>query len=303
MSHSKTKLIFGNTDVTHLLESCEEKFVVNVTTFGDPLPGVYKFLRVFRDGVCVVVGEHDVVENINTIFENIPSSQQLAPIPNGIIFQKTGLEIGGPTECLQGLGVYIAPRKLDNMHLLSKPGPFRLLENGPVLGTTFKGDAVNMQFIKPESYDFVFASHVLEHIVNPLKALEEIWRLLPTGGHCILVLPYKQRTFDHRRPTTLFEELQQHFAENRSEESVMDHVTPELLDVYDFSRDLPAGNRVSFFERCKKNFENRMFHVHVFDFALICQCLEFSGFRPIYFQLCGIHQVVIGQKLKVFELH
>jgi SAM-dependent methyltransferase len=40
-------------------------------------------------------------------------------------------------------------------------------------------------------YDFCFASHVLEHIANPLKALQGWIRIVKPGGHIILVLPEK----------------------------------------------------------------------------------------------------------------
>jgi len=138
---------------------------------------------------------------------------------------------------------------------------------------------------------------MLEHTVNPLKILMEMTRVIKKGGHCIVVLPFKDATFDHRRPTTLFKHLWNHFQENHSEnDSIMDHITPELLAQYDFSRDLPAGGPTAFVERCKLNHENRYFHVHVFDFDLIARCLEFAGFVPVYAQLVGINQIVVGLK-------
>jgi len=41
-----------------------------------------------------------------------------------------------------------------------------------------------------ESFDFVIANHVLEHVPNHIKALTELKRVLKTGGRAILQTPY-----------------------------------------------------------------------------------------------------------------
>jgi len=43
-----------------------------------------------------------------------------------------------------------------------------------------------------ESVDFVFSSHLLEHIVDTKATLEEWWRLIKVGGYLILYLPHKE---------------------------------------------------------------------------------------------------------------
>lgn len=42
-----------------------------------------------------------------------------------------------------------------------------------------------------ESQDYVFTSHVLEHISNPTQAIKEWFRVLRTGGHLILIVPHQ----------------------------------------------------------------------------------------------------------------
>ena len=44
-----------------------------------------------------------------------------------------------------------------------------------------------------ESFDFLLANHVLEHVDSPDKALTEIHRVLKRGGHAILQTPYSPR--------------------------------------------------------------------------------------------------------------
>jgi SAM-dependent methyltransferase len=55
-----------------------------------------------------------------------------------------------------------------------------------------------------ESLDFVIASHVLEHMANPIAILDDVHRVLRPGGVAVVLLPDRRRTFDrHRTPTPL----------------------------------------------------------------------------------------------------
>ena len=56
--------------------------------------------------------------------------------------------------------------------------------------------------IASESADFVIASHVLEHMANPLAILGEIHRVLRRGGVGLILLPDRTRTFDRAREAT-----------------------------------------------------------------------------------------------------
>jgi predicted SAM-dependent methyltransferase len=48
------------------------------------------------------------------------------------------------------------------------------------------------------SQDFIFSSHLLEHIVEHEKALREWWRILRPGGYMCLYLPHKDSLSEHR---------------------------------------------------------------------------------------------------------
>jgi len=55
-------------------------------------------------------------------------------------------------------------------------------------GVDHKADLQNLPF-NDETYDFIFASHVLEHIPNDRKAIQEIRRVLRPNGIAILPVP------------------------------------------------------------------------------------------------------------------
>lgn len=45
------------------------------------------------------------------------------------------------------------------------------------------------RYRQPQAYDAVHSSHCLEHMVDPVNALNEWWSLLKPGGHLVLVVP------------------------------------------------------------------------------------------------------------------
>jgi len=51
-------------------------------------------------------------------------------------------------------------------------------------------------------FDFFAASHVIEHIANPIGWLNEIHGVLKPGGRLLLFVPDKRFTFDVKRPCT-----------------------------------------------------------------------------------------------------
>ncbi len=65
----------------------------------------------------------------------------------------------------------------------------------------------NQHEIESDSLDFVVAAHVIEHTPNPIGAIVESFRTLRSGGHLVLVVPDKRRTFDKRREDTDLDHL------------------------------------------------------------------------------------------------
>jgi hypothetical protein len=56
-------------------------------------------------------------------------------------------------------------------------------------------------------FGYAVASHVVEHVPNPVGWLEQILECLESGGRLALVVPDKRRTMDYYRPHTTFAQV------------------------------------------------------------------------------------------------
>jgi SAM-dependent methyltransferase len=82
--------------------------------------------------------------------------------------------------------------------------------HGNILQPDLLADATELP-VAPASLDFLIASHVLEHLLFPLAALEAWYRALAPGGILLLRVPDKRYTFDKGRArTTLAHLLAEH---------------------------------------------------------------------------------------------
>lgn len=64
---------------------------------------------------------------------------------------------------------------------------------------------------KDDVVDFVLASHVIEHFPDPIKALKEWVRV--ARKFVLVVVPHRDRTFDHARDLTTVQELERRHAD------------------------------------------------------------------------------------------
>ena len=81
------------------------------------------------------------------------------------------------------------------------------LASSDLVEPTIITDAESLSDVPTGSYDFLVAAHVLEHMRNPICALDNWARVLRAGGLLYLIVPDKRVTFDRRRPRTLLEHL------------------------------------------------------------------------------------------------
>jgi SAM-dependent methyltransferase len=192
---------------------------------------------------------------------------------------KYGLEIGGPSQIFRGshlIPLYGRCRQLDNCNFSEHTIWSAASDNrkfGPKVGKQFVAEACNLSTVSDEMYDFVLASHVLEHIANPLQALQEWKRVLKPNGVLVIVVPHKAGTFDHRRSFTPLEHIESDFATSTSEDDLT-HLN-EVLELHDLDLDPRAGSWQQFRDRCLQNASVRGMHHHVLSPEALVRMLDY----------------------------
>ena len=216
---------------------------------------------------------------------------------------KTGLEVGGPSRIFsRELPLYNIAKNIDGCNFSTSTVWEGNISQGQnynyspgKTGYQFISEASDLKGIENNAYDFLLASHCLEHCANALKTVEEWLRVIKPGGCLLMILPDKRFTFDHNRPTTSFEHLLADY-NNKTDEKDLTHAE-EIFRLHDYKMDKESGSEEAFRERTYKNFENRCVHHHVFDFALLekiytyfnCDVMATEFIKPY-------HQVIAGIK-------
>lgn len=237
-----------------------------------------------------------------------PPPKRLKYYPHCISFfeSKTGLEIGGPSGMFRQEGlvpIYPIAGRIDNVNFGSQTvwqggvseGQTFVFDENKAPGYQYIAEASDLQGIGDASYDFVLASHCIEHLANPLKGLAEWTRVLRPVGLLVLVVPHKDGTFDHRRPVTLLQHLVQDL-DSHMDEGDLTHLE-EILNLHDLSKDPGAGDFQYFQERSKRNIENRCLHHHVFDTRLAVEVVNYAGLQILALEIFHpYHIVIVAQK-------
>jgi SAM-dependent methyltransferase len=76
------------------------------------------------------------------------------------------------------------------------------LNDLPLVEPDIIGNAETLDNVAAESYDFLIAAHVIEHMKNPLASLAQWLRVLKPRGLLYLLVPDKRATFDKKRVRT-----------------------------------------------------------------------------------------------------
>ena len=109
------------------------------------------------------------------------------------------------------------------------------------------------------SQDFVIASHVLEHLAEPLGFIAEMHRVLRPGGIALVLLPDRHRTRDRNRaPTPLRHLVAEH--EAGVQETSDDHLVEFLRD-----RNLPLEGTPEQRQEILDLHRRQSIHVHCWD--------------------------------------
>jgi SAM-dependent methyltransferase len=215
---------------------------------------------------------------------------------------KSGLEIGGPSEIFKNKPpIYKLLKSLDGVNFSTNTVWEDIIRDGSTYryfseksGIQYIREASLLTGISNEKYDFVLASHCLEHCANAIKTVKEWLRVLRPGGVLLLVLPNRHETFDHRRSVTKFAHL---LADEQAsvDESDLTHLE-EILTLHDLSIDELAGSPEQFKSRSLNNLHNRCLHHHVFDIPLLEQIYRYLGVRVLNTDSRNVSQYIMGQK-------
>lgn len=218
--------------------------------------------------------------------------------------KKNGLEIGGPSSIFNKNGfmpIYDKIENLDGVNFASSTIWTGAIDeekgyiiNGKRVGKQYILDAVDLTPIKKNSYDFVLSCNNIEHIANPMKAIEQWLSVLNQGGILVIVAPRKEANFDHNREIVKINHLISDY-QNKIMEDDLTHLE-EILTLHDLKMDPPAGTIEQFKERSLKNFENRCLHQHVFDLNVLRNIYEHFNLSIIKSIQLDSDHVIIGQK-------
>ena len=155
----------------------------------------------------------------------------------------------------------------------------------------FLAEAGDLGVVPEGSYGGLLASHVLEHLANPLAALREWRRAVVDGGPLLIVIPHRDYTFDHRRAVTPLAHL---VADELMavDEDDLTHVE-EILAHHDPRHDHFDGSRAAFAQRCRENAIHRGLHHHVFVTRSAAETVARAGLRPEIVTARRPHHIVI----------
>jgi len=122
---------------------------------------------------------------------------------------------------------------------------------------------LDYDFLAPGSFDFVVASHMLEHTANPGRTISQLARVIRPGGILYFVVPHKDYCFDGLRPTTSLSRLGWKFYAD-----VRKITLEEYCDFMFAFRDMAQVDMHTaegIFAEAQRWFEGQIdFHVHTF---------------------------------------
>ena len=106
-----------------------------------------------------------------------------------------------------------------------------------------KADIVDLPF-EDNSFDVIICNHVLEHIVDDIKAMSELYRVMKSGGWGIVQVPMKnslEKTYEDFTITDP-KERQKHFGQ-------YDHVRWYGMDYFDRLKSVGFETEINFYSQ------------------------------------------------------
>lgn len=130
-----------------------------------------------------------------------------------------GIEIGGSAHNPFGLNTKNVDYT-DDMTTVFKDMEVKMCGEAMPVDIVAEGDDLPLE---DESVDFVISSHVIEHFFDPIKAIEEWFRVIRKGGYIFIICPHQDADPLETRPRTKLDELlKRHSGEMKPEEVNME---------------------------------------------------------------------------------
>ena len=214
-----------------------DSFINNQEEFKSRYPRLYK--NVFNNIIENIISlkKIEIMESFPDLYHHITNTKtRHSDIVTKYLSGLKGIEIGGGAHADFGINAI----KIDRIDISKNDKNLYSIEQmkkgGFIQDVDIIADGDNLPF-KDSTVDFVFTSHVLEHFFDPIKALEEWYRITKKGGYIFMIVPHKERTFDKdRERTTLQELIGRHDGSIKSENQNTDMhhsvwITEDLLEL------------------------------------------------------------------------
>lgn len=226
---------------------------------------------------------------------------------------KIGLEVGPFDRPIAkrefGKVYYTDVRSTEELVQLAQQSPGRYPNNVASIDYVVSSEKPKISQVVNIKFDYVIASHVFEHLPNPIGWLQDIYQILNKQGYLFLAIPDKRFIFDVHRPLTTIGEIIEAYLsakEKPSFKSVFDSI---YYSVKIKSKEIHERgyydeyNNFLYTERIKK--ENRLISCYhkaqkfskTEDYSCHCYCYTLELMLEIITQTnkLGLHNFCIDQ--------
>lgn len=122
----------------------------------------------------------------------------------------SGIEIG-PAEHPLAVPHWAKVKYVDEISTQDLIKLYPYLKDHSLVNIDVVDDGQSLKKFKNNSQDFIIANHFLEHVIDPIKTINNFYRVLKPGGIIYMAVPDKRFTFDRHRPTTPISRLKAYY--------------------------------------------------------------------------------------------
>lgn len=211
------------------------------------------------------------------------------------------LEIGGPSRVfILGIPIYINAQSLtflnysentiwDKKSYLESLTLRKLLKK--IITKNIVLDAANICHVN-KKYSTIIASHVLEHIANPLKFILNTRLILEEKGRLLFIVPRPEKCFDKYRNITEFSHiLNDHDLD--IDESDITHRDDFLRSCEKYFKKEDLQEIITL---AQNNVETRIIHHHCYDLRLLTETFLHCDYKIIIAKQTPTELLILGEK-------